>query len=448
MRNDGRSFNYSRKISEIGGFDVMVAGGGPAGFAAAAAAAREGMKTLLVEATGCLGGMASSGLVAGWCGFHDKEKFIHRGLAERMRKGLQEYAGLKPSDDIKDQSPVDPEGVKLLMDSIVEEAGVEILFNTTLSDVMARPDGTVEAAIVANKDGLSAVRARLFIDCTGDGDLCARAGARFEKGDAGGDMQPATLCHTLVNLSKGGGAIMPEDYRKRMVDDPKYPLIKDDFFGIWPGRGFHIINGGHLWGVDGSDIRSVTKAMIEGRKLARQFRDAYAEHIPSVCKDGVLLQTASLLGVRETRRIIGDYILTEADHKAQRRFDDEISLNSFFIDIHPSWANRLRERRGEWSWEKEKRDSTFPKGGFHGIPYRCLTPVGLKNVLNAGRSVSSDRVAQSAVRVMPPCMTMGEAAGVAAAMSAKETACDVHKVDVGRLRGRLCEHGAFLPDIP
>jgi hypothetical protein len=164
-------------------------------------------------------------------------------------------------------------------------------------------------------------------------------------------------------------------------------------------------------------------------------------------RDAELIQTASLLGVRETRRIEGEYTLNAGDYWAKHRFKDEISLNSFFIDIHPSWANRLRERKGEWNWEKEKRDSRYGKGEFQGIPYRCLLPQGLKNVIDAGRSVSSDRIVQSAIRVMPPCLTMGQAAGAAAALMLKKGADDFRAVDTDELRAKLKKAGAFLPDV-
>ncbi len=429
----------SRKISgikEIDGYDVLVAGGGPSGFCAAVEAARSGAKVLLVEATGMLGGMATAGLVPGWCGFHDGEKFIHRGLAKEILDGLRLYAGKSPSDDIKDQGSIDPEAMKIIMDRIATDSGLDLLFFTTLVGVELAKGGIVKEAIIANKDGLSVVKAKLFIDCTGDADLCHFAGAKTVKGDKDGDMQPVSLCMVMGGTSKEGA---PDNFRQLIIDDPEFPLIKDDFF--YPG---FRMNSGHLWGVDGSDARSVTKAMIDGRLEAKQFRDAFRKHLPA-SGTAELIQTATLLGVRETRRIVGEYVLCFEDFHARRRFEDDISFNSFFIDIHPSWANRLRERKGEWNWAKEKIDSRYLKGEFHGIPYRSLLPQGLKNVIVAGRSVSSDREVQSAIRVMPPCMTMGQAAGAAAALLVKQGADDFRKVDTDALRAKLRSEGAFLP---
>ncbi len=423
-------------IRKMKDYEVVVAGGGPSGFCAAVAAARAGARTLLVEATGMLGGMATAGLVPGWCGFHDGEKYIHRGIAKELLDALHVYAGKTPSDDIKTIGGIDPEAMKIVMDRIAVRSGLDLLFFTTMAGVVNGPGGMVKEVIIANKDGLAAVASTLFIDCTGDADLCHFAGAKTLKGDQDGDMQPVSLCMVMGGVSTEGA---PADFRQRIIDDPEFPLIKDDFFYA----GFRI-NGGHLWTVDGSDVRSVTKAMIDGREEAKQFRDAFRKYLPA-SGQAELLQTASLMGIRETRRIVGEYVLSADDYHARRRFKDEISLNSFFIDIHPSWADRLRERRGDWNWEKAKRDVAYGKGEFQGIPYRCLLPQGLKNVIVAGRSVSSDRESQSAIRVMPPCMTMGQAAGTAAALLLKQGGHDFRQVDTDALRARLRAEGAFLP---
>lgn len=423
-------------IRELSGYDVLVAGGGPSGFCAAVAAARGGARTLLVEATGMLGGMATAGLVPGWCGFHDSEKYIHRGLAKEVLDGLHADAGRPPSDDIKDMGGIDPEALKIVMDRMAVASGLDLLYFTTLAGVVTAPGGVVKEAIIANKDGLSVVKARFFIDGTGDADLCHFAGAKTVKGDKDGDLQPVSLCMVMGGISTEGA---PAGFKQLMVDDPEFPLIKDDFF-----HPKFRINGGHLWDVDGTDVRSVTKAMIDGRLEAKQFRNAFRKYLPGSSR-AELIQTATLLGVRETRRIVGEYVLSVDDYHARRRFKDEISLNSFFIDIHPSLANRLRERRGEWNWEKEKRDARYAKGEFQGIPYGCLLPQGLKNVIVAGRSVSADREAQSAIRVMPPCMTVGQAAGTAAALLITQGADDFRSIDTDALRARLRAEGAFLP---
>lgn len=431
------------------GWDVVVAGGGPAGSMAAAAAAREGAKTLLIEATSALGGMATMGLVPGWCGFTDGEKFIHRGLAETVRHRLYGGRTAQPLDAPASLGTIDAEQYKRILDDLVTENGATVRFHSQLADVIVADDQTISAVLIADKTGLRAVRAKVYVDCTGDADLAAWAGAEFLKGDETGDMQPVTHCFMLTNVAPHDPANPPAaGWQKKIIDDPKYPLIKDGFFnfGYLRADGTHVLNAGHLWDVDNTDTANLSQALITARKMVKQYHDAFVDYFPERFGGSYLAATAALLGVRETRRIVGDYVLSESDHRARRRFPDEISLNSFFIDIHPSWANRQREFRGEWSWRKEIDDSRYATGEFHGIPYRCLTPKGLKNVIVAGRSVSADRAAHGAIRVMPPCMTMGEAAGVAAAFCAVERVPDFHLVDVGKLRKRLIERGAFLPE--
>jgi len=443
-----KSLAYHTDIPVRYEVDVLVAGGGPAGCMAAAAAAREGAKTLLVEGTGALGGMATSGLVPGWCGFTDQERFVSMGLADRMRRAL--YAGRKdvPLDSVKCLGPIHAERLKRIFDDLVTEHGARVLFHTQLAGVVKGTGGKIATALVANKAGLSAVVAKVFVDCTGDADLAAWAGAEWKKGDDDGDMQPVSHCFTLTNIQPAReGARLPDGWQEKLVRDERYPLIRDIYTGtgtpVAPGT--HTFNAGHLWNVDATDPESLSQALIDGRRLVEQIRDALAEIMPDRFGEAYILNTAALLGVRETRRILGDYVLTRADYDARRRFDDEIAFNTFFIDIHPSIRNRERELRGEWSWRKEKDDSRYGPGEMLGIPYRCLTPKGLANVLVAGRAISTDREVNSALRVMPPCMTMGEAAGMAAAHAATDHHGDVHAVDVQRLRERMREEGGYLP---
>jgi hypothetical protein len=180
--------------------------------------------------------------------------------------------------------------------------------------------------------------------------------------------------------------------------------------------------------------------------MAAQYRDALAEFAPKAFANSFVTVTGSLMGIRETRRIVGDYILTLEDYMARRSFDDEICRNSYFIDVH-SAADQIAndpDSYGKW----EKTCIHYSKGESHGIPYRCLTPKGLSNVLVAGRSISCEQIVQGSVRVMPVCLAMGEAAGAAAAQALSEGAdgVDVHAIDVQRLRTRLKDAGQYLPD--
>lgn len=432
-------------------WDVIVVGGGPSGCTAAAASAREGAKTLLVEGTGILGGMGTSGLVPAWCPFTDKERIIYCGMAERVLK--QCIAGMDHvRDDQFNWTPIDAELLKRIYDDLVTEAGVNVLFHTVLSAVDTDENGNVSTLILSNKEGLTAYRAKVYVDCTGDADLAAWAGAEFQKGDEEtGEMQPGTHCFLLANVDMyhyQHGVWLhgnnPQSPVHKMAADPKYDLITDSHACnniVGPGTiGF---NAGHIWDVDNTDPISLSKGLMTGRRFAAQFRDALAEYHPKAYASSFLVSTGSLLGIRETRRIIGDYMLTRDDYIARRSFPDEICRNSYFLDVHLS----LKAKAGTTEAELGKHYARYDAGESHGVPYRCLTPKGLRNVLVAGRSISADRAVQGSTRVMPVCLAMGEAAGLAAVLASGLEQIDVHAVDTEQLRSRLKAHGAYLPDV-
>lgn len=442
----------ARTIALLDGYEVVVVGGGPAGCAAATAAAREGARTLLIEATGCLGGMGTAGLVPAWCPFSDKKQIIYKGLAEKVF--LASKAGMPHvNPNAVDWVPIDPEHLKRVYDDLVTEAGVEVLFHTVLSAVETDDAGRVSAVILSNKGGLVACRAKVFVDCTGDGDLAAWAGAPYEMADPA-TLQPATHCFTLSNVDEyayrtGGrfhGRSTPDSTAKMILDSGRYPLILDTHACndlVAPRTvGF---NAGHIWEVDNTNPASVSRALVLGRKIAKQYRDGLAEFSPRTFGNAHLAATGSLMGVRETRRITGDYVLTVEDYLARRSFPDEICRNAYYLDVHRTADENKAELAGRL--DLETRTHRYNPGESHGVPYRCLTPKGLLNVLVAGRSISADRSVLGSVRVMPVCLCTGEAAGLAAAMATQQTLPDVHAVDSGQLRRRLREHGAYLPDV-
>lgn len=444
--------SYRMRNSEIpllGSWDVIVAGGGPAGCTAAAAAAREGARTLLIEATGSLGGMGTSGLVPAWCPFSDMEKIIYRGLALKVFETLKAQMP-HVSKEAMDWVPIEPEKLKVIYDDLVQESGATVLFNTQLGAVETDEDGRVQALITASKNGLQALQAKVYIDCTGDADVAAWAGAEYLKGDTGtGELMPATHCFTLGNVDEYAylhGPMLHNNNKNSPIFDilasGKYPEIPDSHICnnvIAPRTvGF---NAGHLWDVDNTDAFSVSAALMQGRKLAAAYREALAEHLPAAFGSSFVANTGSLMGIRETRRITGDYVLSVDDYVNRRTFEDEICRNSYFIDIH---GTEKEEKQQGGKPEVIKR---YGPGESHGIPYRCLTPRSLRNVLVAGRSISCVREVQGSVRVMPVCLAMGEAAGIAAAMAAARPDHDVHAVDVPQLRRRLQEEGAYLPEL-
>jgi hypothetical protein len=429
-------------------YEVIVVGGGPAGCTATIAAAREGRRTLLIESTGALGGAGTTALVPAWCPFSDQEKIIYRGLAEKIfreaKKGVP-HVGEHETHWVA----INAEQLKGVYDRFVTEAGADVLFLSTLCSVQKSDDQTVSSILVANKAGLTAYQARVFIDCTGDADLAAWAGAQFQQGDAEGKVQPSTHCFTLGNVDEyafkykvkvhGNQADSPIH---KILDSGRYPLIPDTHLcSSLSAPRTVTFNAGHIFNLDSTDPHAVSRALILGRQMAAQYRDGLAEFSPEAFASSFLANTGSVIGVRESRRIIGDYILSLEDYLDRRSFEDEICRNCYFIDLHVT----KEEAEAKLNIDVTRRFKQYGPGESHGIPYRCLTPAGLSNVLVAGRNISCDRTVHGSIRVMPVCLAMGEAAGMAAAMAATADSPDVHTVPVGDLRARLKEYGAYLP---
>ncbi len=432
-------------------WDVIVVGGGPAGCSAAAAASRDGARTLLIESSSALGGSGTNALVPAWCPFSDKQQIVYRGLAQTVFDAARKTIRHVPESWV-DWTPIDPERLKVVYDNLLIEHGVRVCFQTMLSAVIP-VFGGIDGIVVTNKAGLARLNAKVYVDCTGDADVAAWGGAEFSKGDDNGDVMPATHCFILTNVDDiafehvyGNGTSLERTNSGsaiyKIIDSGKYPLITDSHCcctKIGPRTvGF---NAGHLYGVDSEKPETLARASMDGRKLAAQYRDALAEFCPEAFSECFLVATANVVGIRESRRIIGDYVLTLDDYLSRRSFDDEICRNSYFIDIHQSLAEAAKT--DSMNAEKIQPLLRYKPGESHGIPYRCLTPRGLRNVLVAGRSISCDRPVQGSVRVMPVCLAMGEAAGIAAAMASKSDG-DVHRVDTKVLRHRLIEEGGYV----
>ena len=444
----------AREIPYDDRYEVIVAGGGPAGCTAAIAAAREGKKTLLIEATGCLGGMGTSGLVPAWCPFSDKENIVYAGLAVEIMEKVKATMPHVPKT-LVDWVPIDPEMLKLVYDDMVTESGAEVLFHTVLSGVETDGQGNVSAILVSNKDGLSAYSADIYIDCTGDGDLAVWAGASYEKGDPEtGDLQPASHCFVISNVDSYAyqfgvrlhGA-NPDSPVHKIAASDQYPLVHDfHMCNNFVGPGTVGFNAGHVFNVDNTNPRTLSQDLMTGRKLARQLRDGLAEYFPEAFANSYLSQTGALMGIRETRRILCDYKVTREDFVERRSFEDEICRNCYYIDVHNTKKDAEEVKSGSMEVRQmfAKHAVHYGPGESHGVPYRALTPVGLNNVLIAGRSISSDRMVNGSLRVMPVCLAMGEAVGMAAAMAA-DAGKDVRKVDVQALREKLRGRGGYFP---
>ncbi len=392
-------------------YDVIVVGGGPSGCAAATAAAREGAKTLLIERCGALGGMGTLGLVPWFCGYDDGEKIIARGIAEHIRMAMRDGMPLLKKNLAENPlvwPAIDAELLKRTYDQLVTGHGAEVLFHSMLCSVEMSDAETVDAIIVSNKNGLTAYRAPIYVDCTGDGDLAAMAGAAFEMGDPNGQLQPATHCFVITNIDEyrlaAGPRVHyfdPESPVNQAMATDRYPLIVDRHScSMHIASGTYGFNTGHVYDVDNTNPESVSQGLLHGRQQVAQYHQAFKEFHPAFA-NSFLAGTGALLGVRETRRIIGDYVLTIEDYLARRSFDDEICRNAYSIDVHESKedAQKLTQMKVGDARQKMADDmKQYGKGDSYGVPYRCLTPKSLGNVLVAGRCISSDRKLNGSVR--------------------------------------------------
>ena len=442
-----RSVSFQRTIPIRHEVDVFVAGGGPAGFAAALVAARQGRRVYVAEGTACFGGMGTSGLVPAFMQFGDGEHFDAGGVGREIYDRLWDMDAAGPRDK-RDfgccRLSIRVEALKRLYDLIAEASGLDFTFHTQLIAVEGT-DGCATHAFCFGKSGLFAVRAKLFVDGTGDGDLAAWAGAPFAKGDEEGRMMPGTLCSLWADVDwdtvhksglGAGGARLKEAFL-----DEVFSVEDRHLSGMWC-VGEHVGGGniGHTYDVDGTDERSLTKALVRGRKRMVEYERYYKEYMKGFEKME-LVGTGALLGLRETRRILGDYVLSLKDFKSRAVFDDEIGRYCYPVDIHASSP----DEEAFDQFEEEFRNLRYEKGESYGIPYRILTPLGLDNVLVAGRCVSSDRYILGSIRVMPGCYITGQAAGMAAAMAVEKNT-STRGIDVKELQERLKELGAFLPN--
>ena len=450
-KSNKQFLNFRRDIPMDDSWDVIVAGGGPAGCAAAAAAARMGSRTLLLESQGSLGGMGTNGLVPTWCPFTDKEKIIYRGIAEEVFLASKKGVPFEPEDKLN-WVAINPEYLKRVYDKLLKDSGVTVRFFNSITALECNK-GKVSAIISASKDGLRAFSAKVYIDCTGDGDLAYMAGADFESGNPeSGELQPATMCFELggvdINAYLKGPAlhvhINPDSPVWDALASGKYPLISDEHI-CQNEIGDSVVgfNAGHLWHVDNCDSASVSSAMVKGRMMADEYRKFLSDRLPEAFAKSFVSATSSLMGIRETRRILGDYVLTVEDYNNRASFADEIGRNAYYLDVHASADEAIKNKQ---DMPEEIAVSQYKAGESHGIPYRCLLPRKLENVLVAGRCISTDRLVNGSTRVMPVCLVTGEAAGTAAAIAVSYK-INLREINTDLLRSRLRENGAWLPEI-
>lgn len=409
------------------GYDVIVCGGGTAGAVAAIAAGRAGAKTLVIEQLGSLGGTQANGWVTPMMPNYLGEFRLSRGINLDI---LAEQAKLQPPGKIDHgEEWYDPALLALVLDNMATGAKVECLFNATLID--AEKEGReLRAVEIATRGGRRWLPAKTFIDCTGDADLAALVGAGLMGGNEAEEHQPMTLRFAMGNIDiqrlreqdSGILRINTPDYvesgyhdakqgefGRRIIEAISRGILADDDLGYFQ---FFSVNGRpnelafntpRIAGLDPMDPFQMSKAYQVGRaKIYRiwQFMKAFVAGF----EGAYISSIAPLMGIRESRRVVGEYILSEDDHQACRKFDDVIARNCYPVDIHLKTGTDYRK---------------FPPGEWHDIPYRSLVVKGFENLWVAGRCLSADFVAQSAVRIQPVCRAMGEAAGNAAALCAQ-----------------------------
>ena len=427
---------YTKNLEVRYHADVMVIGGGPAGVTAAVAAARHGKKVLLVEATGALGGLGTTGMVPAFATFSDGVNLLCGGIGMEIRKQVSKQF---PPETY--WTPIEAEELKRTYDAIVQEAGVQVLFFTTLADVIVS-GRRVECAVLTSKRGLCAATADVFVDCSGDGMLAALAGGEFELGDENGAVMPPTVCSLWAGVDR-------KAYKGVSVAEQLEPAIADGVFtfadrhltGLYPKDGkAYGGNIGHIFDTDCLDEASMTHAMMWGRKSMEEYLKFYREYVPG-CDRIELVATAPLLGVRETRRIRCEYMLGVQDFLERAEFDDEIGRYCYPVDIHVMNTDEEEYKR---FLEEYNKSLHYEKGESYGIPYRSLIPVSFDNVLTAGRCMGTDRQMEASIRVMPGCYITGQAAGTAAAMAVSKTDGDVRGVNVKELQKALACDGAYL----
>ncbi len=444
--------------------DVVVIGGGPSGMCAAIAAAREGVRVILVEQAGFSGGMATRGLVGPFMTCYDAkgETMIIRGLFEEIVNRMVERGfAIHPSEvhggtaftswikiGHEHVTPFEPEGLKVIMDEMLTEAGVKVLYHTDFLRPVMEKD-TIIGVLVSSKRGMEIIQGTIVIDCTGDGDVAFRSGVPYEMGNEELNlMQPASMFFQISNVDHEAveadiQANINNFYRKDGVNYRSFHWrvtearengdwdLKRVSIGLFrmPKPDEWFVNTSRIMGVDSTDNESLTDAEIEGRKQAQTIFQFLQKYVPG-CENARIKSTASYIGIRESRHIRGEYRLTAEDLLESKVPEDSILLAANSVDVHGRFGPTSNEY--------------VPiKGEYYGVPYRSLIPVGVEQLLIAGRCVSADSTAAGAIRVMPPCMGMGQAAGTAAALAIKE-GCTVRQLDAQKLRKVLRERGAYL----
>ncbi|MGE5618104.1 MAG: FAD-dependent oxidoreductase [Sphingomonadaceae bacterium] len=431
----GRVVEPQRELPVVADVDVVVAGGGPASLGAAVAAARCGARTLLIERNGFLGGAATAGLMAMWNASLDTSTgFAHELIARLIREG---GALSGPA------TPFDPEKLKEVALDIVLEAGVQPLFYTNCAAPIL--DGRrVAGVVLESKSGRQAALAKVVVDCTGDADIAAAAGVPCVKGrERDGKMRPVSVIFRmggidvremvefarahpedftadptfqLLDIDRGlvrvfGFFREVEDARMRGELDPECHYLR--FEGVDVARGTAFVNSTRVYGVDGTQAGDLTRAEIEARRQMRQLV-SFIKTLPG-CENAYVLETSASIGVRETRRIRGEAVLTEEDIAAGKTYEDTVArlFRRGEIGIETHSPDGGEGAAGDVAWRKIH----WPLTSYE-LPYGSLVPLEIDGLLVGGRCISQTHEADKYTRSMHCCMVIGQAAGAAASLAA------------------------------
>lgn len=406
-------------------YDVIVIGGGPGGFCAAAGAAREGASVLLVERYGFLGGMATAGLINPFMGYKIDGENLTNPVFNDFIARMDKAGALDASQHI-----FDDEYMKYILDVMMADYGVEVLLHAKFCGLKMEGD-KIAAVQLDLKEGLTEVSAAQYVDSTGDADVAAQAGARIEIGrPQDGLCQPMTLCFRIGGVNAD---MLEGNYREFRVQlNNVYQKAKDEgrmecpredvlWFRTLVPSVLHF-NTTRIVKTSGIESSSLTFSEIEARRQVIAFVELFRSEVPAF-KDSYLLKMGAQIGVRESRRVMGGYEITEDDVVEGRKHDDGIARSNYSIDIHSPTGEGTIIRH-------------VPRGDYYEIPYRCLLPEGVSNLTIGARSISSTHAGHSSLRIMPVVASLGEAAGMGAARAAAGHITPA-EVDAGALKAEL-----------
>ncbi|NND05644.1 MAG: FAD-dependent oxidoreductase [Saprospiraceae bacterium] len=429
FKNDGdrspSTYQFSREIPIDDSYDVVVAGGGPAGSAAAICAGRLGAKVLLLEATGCLGGMGTSGLVTAFDPMSNGETMLVGGFMRELVDTMYKRGFLGPRETPEvytrkyhHWTAFQAEGLKLLLDEFTVEAGVEVRFFTRAVDADVDKDAKrVNGVVINNVEGFRYIKAKTFIDCTGDAVFADLCGVQCR--EAGRDtpkIMPATLPSYFANIEWENATRVGTEHPilLKAIEDGHFTHTDRHLPGMSPiSKTMGYLNGGHVFGLNALRCKSLSEGMMLGRKIAQEYFSFFKKYVPGF-ENIEHATTASVMGVRESRRVVGEYELDFDDYISKREFPDQIGIFNKAVDIH-AYDDSLEEfNRYKKAYEDTGR---LKPGEQFGIPYAILVPKGWSNLWVAGRCSSSDVKVHGSIRVQPAASMMGQAAGTAAVQS-------------------------------